>query len=201
MASLQNSDQVTITSQDGTSYKMAFSDFRNSLDTYYSNIANNNTFTGGQTFNGTVTYGASSGQVLTATTTLTATEIVGTTAGDLGHANGATLIADPASSLTIQFIGAILVYDFATAAYTGGGNDLVICYGSGGTTLSGATTSANLLGAAGDKIVSVYPLTTAGVPMVVGTGISIKSTAWTQPGTAAGVLRCTVYYRLLTTGL
>lgn len=139
--------------------------------------------------------------VITEQITLTATEIVGTAAGDLGHANGATLVAGVSSAYAMEFVSAILIYDFDTAAYTGGGNDLVVCIGSGGATLSGATTAANLLGAAGDKIVSVYPLTTAGNPLSVGTGLSLKSTAWTNPGTAAGVVRCQVSYRLHKTNL
>jgi len=139
--------------------------------------------------------------VITEQATLTATEIVGTSAGDLGHANGAVLIAGVSSAYVMEFVSAIAIYDFATAAYTGGGNDLVICYSGGGATLSGATSSANLLGAAGDKIVSIYPLTTAGNPLTAGAGISAKSTAWTQPGTAAGVVRFKVSYRLHVTGL
>jgi hypothetical protein len=141
---------------------------------------------------------ASTGQILTVVTTLTATEIVGNAAGDLGHANGATIVTAPTSAYTIEFISAVLFYDFATAAYTGGGDDLVVCIGSGGATLSGAATSASLLGAAGDKIVMLTPLSTAGIALSVGTGLSLKSTAWTNPGTAAGQLRCHVSYRIHT---
>ncbi len=144
---------------------------------------------------------ANTGQILTAAVTLTATEIVGTDAGDLGHANGATIVADPGAGFSIEFISGFLIYDFDTAAYTGGGNDLVFQIGSGGIPLTGATTSANLLGAAGDKIVQVNSLSTAGMPRSVNTGISLKSTAWTNPGTAAGVLRVHVQYRIHTTGL
>lgn len=140
-------------------------------------------------------------QVVSEEVTLTATEIVGNSAGDIGHANGAVLIAGVSSAYTLEFVSAVLIYDFNTAAYTGGGNDLVVCISGGGATLSGATASADLLGAAGDKIVSVYPLTTAGNPLSVGTGLNLKSTAWTQPGTAAGVLRCQVQYRIHKTGL
>lgn len=148
-----------------------------------------------------VTFANKGGDTITEEITLTNTEIVGTSAGDLGHANGAALIAGISSAFALEFVSAVLIYDFATAAYTGGGDDLVVCISGGGATLSGATTSADLLGAAGDKIVVVYPLTTAGVALSVGTGISIKSTAWTDPGTAAGVLRCQVSYRIHRTGL
>ena len=141
------------------------------------------------------------GQLLTATATLTATQIVGTNAGDLGHADGAIIVAAPGAGYVMEFISAVLIYDFDTAAYTGGGNDLIVQSSSGAVALSGATTAANLLGAAGDKIVQVNPLSTAGIVKTANTGINLKSTAWTQPGTAAGVLRVHVQYRIHTTNL
>jgi len=141
-------------------------------------------------------------QIITEEVTLTATEIVGTSAGDLGHASGAVLVAGVSSAYAMELVSAVAIYDFSTAAYTGGGNDTTINIGSGGAILTGVVTSANLLGAAGDKIVLFKPLSTAALPLSVGTGLSMNSvTAWTQPGTAAGVLRVQVSYRLHTTGL
>lgn len=141
-------------------------------------------------------------QIITEEVTLTATEIVGTSAGDLGHASGAVLVAGVSSAYAMEFVSAVAIYDYATAAYTGGGNDTTINIGSGGAVLTGVVTSANLLGAAGDKIVVFNQLSTAALPLSVGTGLSMNSvTAWTQPGTAAGVLRVQVSYRLHKTGL
>jgi len=140
--------------------------------------------------------------IITQEITLTATEIVGTAAGDLGHASGAILVAGVSSAYAMEFVSAVAIYDFATAAYTGGGNDTTINIGSGGAILTGVVTAANLLGAAGDKIVVFNQLATAALPLSVGTGLSMNSvTAWTQPGTAAGVLRVQVSYRLHLTGL
>jgi len=130
-----------------------------------------------------------------------ATQIVGTDAEDLGHANGATLVAAPTSDYTLEFVSAIAIYDFDTAAYTGGASDLVVAIGSAGAAISGVATMANLLGAAGDKIVYFVPLATVAVPMSVGTAISLRGTAITNPGTAAGVLRVYTTYRIITTGL
>ena len=145
---------------------------------------------------------ASSGQEITVLTTLTAATIVGTTAGTLGHASGVNLVAAPSSAYALVFVRAVAIYDFATAAYTGGGNDTSIRLGSGGAAITGVVTSANLLGAAGDKIVRFEPLATAALPVSVGVAISINSTtAWTQPGTAAGVCRIYTTYRVVTTGL
>lgn len=141
------------------------------------------------------------GQILTSITTLTATQIVGTNAGDLGHADGAIIVAAPGAGYVMEFISAVLIYDFSVAAYTGGGNDLVFQSSTGAVALSGATTAANLLGAAGNKIVQVNPLSTAGIVKTANTGINLKSTAWTQPGNAAGVLRVHTQYRIHTIGL
>lgn len=153
-----------------------------------------NSMTGGITISANVTE-------YTVEVTLTATEIVGTAAGDIGHANGATLVAAPSSDYTLEFVRAVAIYDYATAAYTGGANDLVVAIGSGGAAISGVCSTANLLGAAGDKIVYFVPLATAAVPMSVGTAISLRGTAYTNPGTAAGVLRVYTTYRIITTGL
>lgn len=153
------------------------------------------------TASGGVSQGTANVTEFTVLTTLTATEIVGTAAGDIGHASGATLVAAPTSAYTLEFVSAVAIYDFNTAAYTGGANDLVVAIGSGGAAISGVCSTANLLGAAGDKIVYFTPLTTAAVPMSVGTAISLRGTAFTQPGTAAGVLRVYTTYRKIATGL
>lgn len=140
--------------------------------------------------------------VITEQATIAAAAIVGNTAGTLGHASGVTLVAGVSSAYVMEFVSAIAVYDFATAAYTGGGNDTTINISGGGAAWTGVVTSANLIGAAGDKIVTFQPLAAAALPLSVGTGLSMNSvTAWTQPGTAAGVLRVNTSYRLHKTGL
>lgn len=150
---------------------------------------------------GGISPGSVNAQLFTVLTTLTATEIVGTAAGDIGHASGATLVTAPTSDYTLEFVSAVAIYDFNTAAYTGGANDLVVAIGSGGAAISGVCSTANLLGAAGDKIVYFRPLATAAVPMSVGTAISLRGTAFTNPGTAAGTLRVYTTYRKILTGL
>lgn len=129
-------------------------------------------------------------------------EIVGTAAGDIGHVDGAILVAAPSSDYVLQFLSAIFIYDYGTADYTGGADDIVVQVGGSGTqvTVSGAITGANLLEASGDKVLQLGATATELLPGV-GSAISIAGTALTQPGTAAGVLRCYVTYNLITTGL
>jgi hypothetical protein len=133
--------------------------------------------------------------------TLTATEIVGTAAGDIGHAAGATLVAAPGAAYVLQFLGAVLIYDYATAAYTGGGDDNVIQNGASATALTTPIAGADLLEAAGDKIVQLAPLAASDQALVANTALSLKGTALTQPGTAAGVLRVYITYNVITHGL
>lgn len=135
----------------------------------------------------------------TVLTTLTADQIVGTDAGDVGHASGAILVASPGSGYVLELISAILIYDYDTAAYTGGGDDTVIQLGTVAQTA--AVAGADLLEASGDKIVMLTPLAAVDLPMTVGTALNLQGTALTDPGTAVGVLRCYVTYRIITTGL
>ena len=140
--------------------------------------------------------------VRTAEVTLTATEIVGTAAGDLGHASGATIVPAPGAGFVLQFLGATLIYDFDTAAYTGGGNDTFAQNGASAVALSTVIAAADLLLAAGDKIVQIAPLSASDQALTANVPLTLKSTtAWTQPGTAAGVLRVKYYYRIIATEL
>lgn len=138
--------------------------------------------------------------ILYATKTLTATEIVGTSAGDLGHADGTPLVDAPGTGYTLEFVSAVAIFDGMGVAYTGGGDDTFIQLGQ--VAMSGVVTKANLLGATGDKLVMFKPLSTAALPLTVNTTLNIKSTtAWTQPGTAAGTLKVITAYRKVPTGL
>lgn len=145
-------------------------------------------------FNSTTTVS----NIYTTEVTLTATQIVGTSAGDIGHTDGAILVAAPTSAYALEFVSAVLIYDYATAAYTGGGDDMVVRIGS--VAQSSAVSKANCLGASGDKVYRVGAIATE-VSLPVGSTINLYGTAFTQPGTAAGVLRVQLNYRIHTTGL
>jgi hypothetical protein len=132
--------------------------------------------------------------------TISAAQMVATTAGGFGHADGLVVVAAPGSGKAIELVSATVIYDFATAAYTTCGN-VTINY-AGGAALTGVVSAANSFAASGDKVVVLYPETTVGVPLLVNTGLNIvSSAACVQPGTAAGVGRVKVVYLVLTTGL
>jgi hypothetical protein len=113
-----------------------------------------------------------------------------------------TVLAAQGAGTAIEFISAVLIYDYDTAAYTGGG-DVTLEY-TGGATLSTTVAAANSFAAAGDKVFSMAALDAAGgYTMPVNTGIDITNAtgAFVDPGTAAGVGRIRIAYRVHTTGL
>jgi hypothetical protein len=128
--------------------------------------------------------------------TLTADEIVGTDAGDIGHASGATLVAAPGEGKVLEFVSAVLSYTHDTADYTGGGDDNVIQLGT--TAVSPAIAGADLLEASGDKIAQVTAIGDADVALTANSALNLHGTALTQPGTAAGTLDVFITYRVHT---
>ena len=118
------------------------------------------------------------------------------------NATPVTVIAAPGSGKVIEFISAVVIYDFDTAAY-GGGGDVTFKY-NGAATVSNTVSAANSFGAAGDKITMCEALDTAnGIAMSVNTALVITNAtgAFTDPGTAAGVGRIKIAYRIHSTGL
>lgn len=131
-----------------------------------------------------------------ATVEISADEIVGTDVGDLGHANGVELVAAPGAGKVLEFVSAVLSYSFDTAAYTGGGDDLVVRQGT--TSVSAAIAAADLLGDTADDIAYVNALSAADIKLTANSNLNLKSTAWTDPGTAAGTLKVFITYRVHT---
>ena len=135
--------------------------------------------------------------------TIAAADIVATGAGKFGHANGYPLFPDSGvdADKVFELISAILIYDFGVAAYTAGGN-ITVNHSNGGAAITGLVSAANSVGAASDKVVQLLPLAAAGNALVKGNGINlVTSAAFTDPGTAVGVIRVIVTYRIHATGL
>lgn len=128
-------------------------------------------------------------------------DIVGTGAGQLGHANGVPLVAAPGADKAHELVSVVMVNDRDTAAYTDGGN-VSINWSGGGAAITGVVSAANSLGSAGDTRTLFVPLAAAATALVANAGLNlVAASAFTQPGTAAGVLRLTVRYRVHTLGL
>lgn len=143
---------------------------------------------------------ANCGQLLSKEVVISAADITATTAGKLGHAAGVPLVANPGADYLAELVSAVLIYDFDTAAYTAGGN--ITVNENGGSALTGVVSAANSLGAASDKIATFVPLAVTAANRNANKGLNlVAATAFTQPGTAAGVVRVHVQYRLHKLGL
>ena len=136
------------------------------------------------------------GVIQTIKKTLTAEEIVGTEAGCIGHTAGAVLVAAPGEGRCLEFVSAVLSYKFNTAAYTGGGDDLVIRQGT--TTVTAPIAKADLLLDTEDDIAYVNALSAADIKLTANSTLNLKGTALTQPGEAAGTLDVFLTYRVHT---
>lgn len=144
---------------------------------------------------------ASDGDLQVADITISAADIVSTSANKLGHAQGYPLVANPGADVGLEFVDAVLVCDFATHAYGNGGN-LTINVNGGGAALTGLVSALNSLGAAADKVAIFRPLAAAAEVVVANKGINlVSSAAFTVDTGSAGVARIRVYYRLHTLGL
>lgn len=133
------------------------------------------------------------GLLKSVTVTLTPTTIVGTTAGDIGATAGTVAVAAEAGKIHL-FDSAVFSYDFDTAAYTGGGDDLVIRQGT--TAVSAPIAKADLLCDTEDDIAYATALSAADIKLTANSTLNIfAGTAYTQPGTAAGTCKVTVFYR------
>ena len=109
----------------------------------------------------------------------------------------------------MEFCGAVLVSEFAGAAYGGGGAVHLLNgsspFHSGGRVVSNNVAEANAFGGAGDKIYSLNPLNAdGGVSQGVNSGLYIGNLAgaFTAVGdTAIGVGRLKICYRRWASGL
>ena len=116
-----------------------------------------------------------------------------------GHADGYELVKAPGANKVLELVSAILVNEYATAAYTAGGNT-TINIGSGGVALSGLVSNANFIQASADKVIQFVPLAATFLTLTENAGINlVTASAPTNPGTAAGVFHYRVVYRIHTT--
>lgn len=131
--------------------------------------------------------------------TISSADITSTSSGKLGHANGYEIVAAPGADKVIEFLGGIIVLDYATAAYTAGG-DVSIKFAAGGDAVSTVVAAADSVGGSADKKALLFP--SFGYSPVTNAGLHlVAETAFTNPGTAAGVVRTRVCYRIHDLGL
>lgn len=130
-----------------------------------------------------------------AETDISAANITGTAAGQLGHANGVLLIPIAPVGYVNVLEKVVMSYTFNTAAYTGGGNTTVNI-GGGGAALTGLVSAANGIGKASSNIQEFNPLAAAANTLTSAQTINlVAASAFTQPGTAAGIIKTHVWWK------
>ena len=132
-----------------------------------------------------------------ATVNISAANIVATTAGKLGHADGYPLVATPGTGKVLELISAIVSYTYGVAAYTAGGN-LTVNW-AGGAAITGVGAKESGLGAGASNVNQLVPLAATANVMVAESAINlVAATGFTQPGTATGTVKVFVAYRVHT---
>ncbi len=136
--------------------------------------------------------------IQTATGSISAANIIGTSAGQLGHAQGVVLVPAAAAGSANILLSSVFAMDFATAAYTAGGNTTVNISG-GGSALTGLVNTTTFIQAASDVIINLVPLAATNLSYGAGAnGLALVTTvAPTNPGTAAGVINWQVTYQTI----
>ena len=130
---------------------------------------------------------------------ITSANITATTAGALGHADGVVLVAGQTGKI-IELVSATLIYDYAGAGYATGGN--ITVNQTGGSAVTGVVSASNSLGASSDKVVVFAPLAATATAYAKDLGLNlVAATAFTNGGSATGVVRVKVAYRVHTHGL
>lgn len=135
-----------------------------------------------------------------AETTIAAADVTDVSAGKFGHASGYPLVAACGAGTAIEHICSTLIYQYSAAQYGGGGN-ITVNY-PGFSACSALVSAANSVGAAGDKVCHLMAATPTNNSMPLNTGLNLVAAgAFTNPGTAAGVIRVKTVYRVHVTGL
>jgi len=111
-----------------------------------------------------------------------------------------TLVAAPGAGYVLEFISAVLILDYVSAAYATRG-DLSVANETG-TEVSNDVTLANLLAKTADTIIRLSPLNTddTGVPILENEALELIC-ATGNPATGDSPLRVKVAYRVHATGL
>jgi hypothetical protein len=105
-----------------------------------------------------------------------------------------TLIASPGAGNAIQFLSAVVMHDYATAAYTESNANLEFRYTDKDGAICGTGEATGFLDATADKMIAVAP---AASPLMVANAALVLAAAANPAGSGTGVLRCRVTYRVV----
>ena len=131
--------------------------------------------------------------------TISSADITDTAVGKLGHANGVVLVPAYGAGKAVELISALLILEFDTAAYTGGGNTSINISG-GGAVLTGVATAAQFIQQGADIMIQLVPLATTYLTLTDNKGLALVS-ASAPTGTGKGEIHYRVSYRVHTNQL
>lgn len=135
-------------------------------------------------------------RTLAALVTISPANIIGTGAGQLSNASGFAVVPPPPAGFALEFVSGLVILKFSVAAYAGGGT-VNFRYLTGSSPVSTGVAAADSVAGAADKAAIVQPAIPTSNQMVAGSGINLTTTvAFTNPGTAAGVVLAKVVYRI-----
>lgn len=136
--------------------------------------------------------------ILQASGTIASADITGTSAGQLGHAQGVVLVPAGGAGVINQLVYCIVESIFSVAAYTGGGN-LSVNIGAGGAALTGVAANTTWCTNAASAYLEFVPLAATKNTYTLNNPLNlVSSAAPTQPGTAAGTIKYKIGYRAIT---
>jgi hypothetical protein len=119
--------------------------------------------------------------------------------GTFSHAAGFVMVPAPGAGKALVLENCVASYVFGVAAYTGGAGNNSVNWGASGAAITGVVTGANFAIAASSKPVQFVPLATVGFALVPNASLNLVTTAaYTQPGTAVGVINYAVTYQVVT---
>jgi hypothetical protein len=140
--------------------------------------------------------GSASG-IQTISGTISSANITGTATGQLGNANGVVLVPAATTGSINQLVSGVFQMNYKTAAYTAGGA-VSVNISAGGAALTGVVTQTVFVQASSSIIVEFVPLAATKNVYTDANGLAlVTTTAPTNPGTAAGTINWTVFYRTL----
>ena len=149
------------------------------------------------------------GQLLCTQTIITPEEIVGDSAGSLGHADGVTLVEAQGDGTLIELVSALLIYDYEGDAYVlDSGDDSLdfLVTDMGGAGINGANSLSSIVTGVEDAMILVhsdenqpYDVATLNKALV----LRNASGVYAQPvgDGATGVIRVHTTYRIHNTNL
>ncbi len=129
--------------------------------------------------------------------TILPADIIGTDAGQLGHAQGVVMVPAGNSDEATILVSCVIINDKGDAAYGGGGN-LTVNISAGGAAVTGIAASFDT--ASSDTVMQLVPLAADKITYTLGHGLALVDSG-APTGTHTGKFRYIVRYQRVKVGM